>query len=397
MKPARLAVLAVVICLLWAPLPVVADDPSSELRRIQNELSEVNDAIRAARTTASAVGQQVSDAQTALAGALADYNEAQAQVDESIRLVQLTEGQVVSLRGQVMTLESALARTEVDLSKTEERLQRTAVDLYMSAAAVPGMRLFSQSDAASAVTVMAYSSAVFERDDDVFDAFQLLQREEERQRVQVVAKKSQTEAHLQELRTQKAVLEEQRDLAAELLAGAQAQAAAAEQLLASIHRDISAAEQHKEGLEADAAALQREIERLASKEGVAPTGLSWPLNAPVGSPFGYRVHPILGVRKLHTGIDLSAPSGTPIVAAATGTVILSQTYGGYGRAVVIDHGGGIATLYAHQSERAVSVGETVDRGQVVGYVGCSGSCTGPHLHFEVRKNGVPVNPLDYLR
>ena len=138
-------------------MPLVADDPSVELRRIQNELSEINDAIRAARTTASAVGQQVSDAQTALAGALADYNQAQAEVDESIRQVQLTEGQVVSLRGQVMTLESALARTEVDLSKTEERLQRTAVDLYMSAAAVPGMRLFSQRDAAGAATVMAYS------------------------------------------------------------------------------------------------------------------------------------------------------------------------------------------------------------------------------------------------
>jgi murein DD-endopeptidase MepM/ murein hydrolase activator NlpD len=78
-------------------------------------------------------------------------------------------------------------------------------------------------------------------------------------------------------------------------------------------------------------------------------------------------------------------------------VILAETYGGYGRAVVIDHGGGITTLYAHQSQMAVSVGQTVDRGQVVGHVGCSGSCTGPHLHFEVRKSGVPVDPLGYLR
>ncbi|MGH8959109.1 MAG: M23 family metallopeptidase, partial [Acidimicrobiia bacterium] len=231
----------------------------------------------------------------------------------------------------------------------------------------------------------------------VFDAFQLLQREEERQRTQVVEKKSQTEARLRSLHAQKALLEEQRDLAANLLADAEAQAAEVERLLASIRNEIAAAEEHKEGLEADAAALQREIERLASKEGTAPTGLSWPLNARVDSPFGYRVHPILGVRKLHTGIDLSAASGTPIVAAATGRVILAETYGGYGRAVVIDHGGGITTLYAHQSKMAVSVGETIDRGQVVGYVGCSGSCTGPHLHFEVRKNGVPVDPLGYLR
>ncbi|MGH9891850.1 MAG: peptidoglycan DD-metalloendopeptidase family protein, partial [bacterium] len=387
MKPARLAVLTVVIPLLWAALPVAADDPSVELRRIQNELSEVDRAIKAARTNESAVGQRVAAARSALAVALADYSDAQAEVAESIRQVQLTESQVTSLRGQVMTLESALARTAVDLGKTEDRLERTAVDLYMSATSVPGMRFFGQNDAAGVATVLAYSSAVLDRDDDVFDAFQLLQREEERQRTQVVEKKSQTEARLRSLHAQKALLEEQRDLAANLLADAEAQAAEVERLLASIRNEIAAAEEHKEGLEADAAALQREIERLASNEGTAPTGLSWPLNARVDSPFGYRVHPILGVRKLHTGIDLSAASGTPIVAAATGRVILAETYGGYGRAVVIDHGGGITTLYAHQSKMAVSVGETIDRGQVVGYVGCSGSCTGPHLHFEVRKNG----------
>ena len=397
MKSARLAVLAAVISLLWAALPVAADDPSVELRRVQNELSEINRAISAARTNESAVGQQVAAAQSALAVALEDYNLAQAQVDESIRQVQTTEKKVVSLRGQVMTLESALARTEVNLGKTEERLERTAVDLYMSATVLPGVQLFSQNDAAGAAAALAYSSAVFDRDDDVFDAFQLLQREEERQRLQVVEKQVQTEAQLRNLQAQKALLEEQRDIAAELLADAQSQAAAVEQLLASIRHEIAAAEEHKDGLEADAAALQREIERLASKEGVAPTGLSWPLNARVASPFGYRVHPILGIRKLHTGIDLSAASGTPITAAATGRVILAQTYGGYGRAVVIDHGGGITTLYAHQSQMAVSAGQTVDRGQVVGYVGCSGSCTGPHLHFEVRKSGVPVDPLGYLR
>jgi murein DD-endopeptidase MepM/ murein hydrolase activator NlpD len=396
-KTARLAVLAVVISLLWAALPVAADDPSVELRRIQNELSEINRAIKAARTNESAVGQQVAAAQSALAAALEEYNTAQAEVDESIRQVQLTETKVVSLRGQVMTLESALARTEVNLGKTEERLERTAVDLYMSATVLPGVRLFSQNDVSGAAAALAYSSAVFDRDDDVFDAFQLLQREEERQRVQVVEKQVQTEAQLRNLHAQKALLEKQRDIAAELLAGAQTQAAAVERLLSSIRHEIAAAEQHKDGLEADAAALRREIERLASKEGVAPTGLSWPLNARVGSPFGYRVHPILGIRRLHTGIDLSAASGTPITAAATGRVILAETYGGYGRAVVIDHGGGITTLYAHQSQMAVSVGQTVDRGQVVGHVGCSGSCTGPHLHFEVRKSGVPVDPLGYLR
>jgi murein DD-endopeptidase MepM/ murein hydrolase activator NlpD len=396
-KPARLAVLTVVLTLLWVAVPVAADDPTAELRRIQNELSEVNDAIRAARTNESAVGQQVAAAQTVLAQALDDYNAAQARVDEKIHQVEETDKQVTSLRGQVMTLESALARTAVELGETEERLERTAVNLYMNATAVPSIGLFGQNDAAGAATAYEYSAAVFDQDDDVFDAFQLLQLEEERQRASVLEKQQQSQRLLQRLRSERAQLETDRDTASRLLTAAQDQALYVEELLASIRADIAHHEEHKEGLEADAAALQREIERLASREGVAPSILSWPLSGGVSSPFGHRVHPILGVRKLHTGIDINGSSGAPIAAAATGRVILAQTYGGYGRAVVIDHGGGLATLYAHQSQIAVSVGQSVDRGQLVGYVGCSGSCTGPHLHFEVRKNGAPVDPLDYLR
>jgi murein DD-endopeptidase MepM/ murein hydrolase activator NlpD len=332
-----------------------------------------------------------------MAAALDTYNAAQAKVDQLILAVEETEQQVASLRGQVSTLERALAKTTVELNNTEERLEQTAVNLYMSASAVPGADLFSQESVAGAATAMAYSAAVFDRDADVFTAFELLQREEERQRDQVIDKKAQTEAELRRLHEEKASLEVERNRAADALADAQSQAAKVETLLATIHQQIAAAEEHKEGLEQDAIALEDEIARLASKDGTAPSTLAWPVDGPVTSPFGYRIHPILGVRKLHTGIDIDAPSGAAIGAAAAGKVILAQTYGGYGRAVVVDHGGGLTTLYAHQSEIAVSVGQVVDRGQVLGYVGCSGSCTGPHLHFEVRVNGVPVDPLSYLR
>jgi murein DD-endopeptidase MepM/ murein hydrolase activator NlpD len=396
-KSARLAVLLVLLALLGTSLPVAAQDPAAELRDIQNELNQLEQAIRAAQTEASAVGRQVVAAQAAMAAALDTYNAAQARVDELILAVETTEEQVASLRGQVATLERALAKTAVELRETEERLEETAVSLYMSASAVPGVDLFSQNTVASAATAMAYSTAVFDQDADLFTIFELLQREEERQRDQIVDKKLQTEAELQRLHEEKANLEIERNRAADALADAQAQAAKVETLLASIRQQIAAAEEHKEGLEQDAIALEDEIARLASQDGTAPSTLAWPVDGPVTSPFGYRIHPILGVRKLHTGIDIDAPGGAPIGASAAGKVILAQTYGGYGRAVVVDHGGGLTTLYAHQSEIAVSVGEVVNRGQVVGYVGCSGSCTGPHLHFEVRVNGEPVDPLSYLR
>jgi murein DD-endopeptidase MepM/ murein hydrolase activator NlpD len=168
-------------------------------------------------------------------------------------------------------------------------------------------------------------------------------------------------------------------------------------LLDRINHEVRAAEQHKQGLEADAARLQTEIAKLASQGGERPGRLAWPVNGPVSSPFGYRVHPIFGLRRLHGGIDIDSDSGTPIAAAESGLVLLAESYGGYGKAVVIDHGGGLTTLYAHQSKLAVSAGDRVERGSVIGYVGCTGFCTGPHLHFEVWEAGNRVDPMRYLR
>lgn len=122
-------------------------------------------------------------------------------------------------------------------------------------------------------------------------------------------------------------------------------------------------------------------------------GLMLPCSGRFSSGFGYRVHPITGVYKLHTGQDIAAPTGTPIRAAADGTVILSGWMGAYGYAVVIDHGGGISTLYGHCSKLLVGVGDDVKQGQTIARVGSTGYSTGPHVHFEKRVNGTPVNPM----
>lgn len=119
-------------------------------------------------------------------------------------------------------------------------------------------------------------------------------------------------------------------------------------------------------------------------------GLIWPVSGPVTSPFGYRWG------RLHAGIDIGVGYGTPIHAAASGTVVLAGWTGGYGNYTCIDHGGGLATCYAHQSSYAVSAGAHVSQGQVIGYVGSTGHSFGAHLHFEVRINGTPVDPLGYL-
>lgn len=126
-------------------------------------------------------------------------------------------------------------------------------------------------------------------------------------------------------------------------------------------------------------------------------GLTTPLpGAAITSQFGPRVHPIFGTARMHDGIDYGAPQGMPIRTAADGTVVATGVRGGYGNATIVDHGGGVATLYAHQSEMYVAAGTAVRAGQVIGAVGSTGFSTGPHLHFEVRVRGVPVDPLLYL-
>lgn len=152
-----------------------------------------------------------------------------------------------------------------------------------------------------------------------------------------------------------------------------------------------------QALERVSASLGAQIQAAQAASSYSPpastpsaSGFIWPVSGPVTSPFGMRWG------RLHTGIDIGVPYGTPIHAAASGRVIYAGWMDGYGNLVFLDHGSGLSTGYAHQSSIAVSNGQTVTQGEVIGYVGCTGHCFGPHLHFEVRVNGSPVDPLGYL-
>lgn len=181
-------------------------------------------------------------------------------------------------------------------------------------------------------------------------------------------------------------------------------------------------EKDKESLEADKAELEKLKEELIKEEeeleaklqeivaknmlasggSVSPGAVisngSWPVPgySRISSPFGYRIHPVTGANSMHTGIDIPAPTGTPAVAVDSGTVISAGYQGSYGNTVMIRHDNGLVSLYAHNSALVVNVGDRVEKGQVVSKIGSTGRSTGPHLHFEIRVNGIAQNPLNYL-
>ncbi len=185
----------------------------------------------------------------------------------------------------------------------------------------------------------------------------------------ITQEKNTQEQIADKLRTQRAFYEQ-----------AEKQLALESQQLEQQIRDMETAQQH------------------STKEVVKGSGsMSMPISASITSPFGWRHHPIFGVRKFHTGVDLAGANHSPIKAADSGSVLYTGWYGGYGKVVIVSHGNGMATLYAHLSAIKVAPGQNIQKGDVVGNEGSTGFSTGPHLHFEVRVNGKPNNPLNYVR
>ncbi len=149
-------------------------------------------------------------------------------------------------------------------------------------------------------------------------------------------------------------------------------------------------------LKVEARKYRAELERRARLAALNATPSMWPVRGGISSGFGWRVHPIYGYGRMHSGLDITAGYGAPIRATGAGRVIQSGYYGGYGNCVIIDHGNGLTTLYGHCSELAVGQGAFVKKGQTIGYVGSTGASTGPHLHYEVAVNGSQVDPSSYL-
>jgi murein DD-endopeptidase MepM/ murein hydrolase activator NlpD len=326
------------------------------------------------------------------------------------------QGEIAGLRRRESRAQTVLEARRAELARVRVRYERERARYLLlrkklaRAQALLAKRLVEiyKSDQPDLVTVLLesdgfedllvrsdYLTRIGEQDSLIVDRVRKLKAESERKKALLGKLKDEAEAAVAEIEAKKRELAQAR-------AGIQSRQGALASAREQKQGSLGNVRESRRELEGDLAALEaasaQVTAQLQGSGGPGPAGpirqgsggFIWPVNGPVVSPFGMRWG------HLHAGIDIGVPSGTAIRASKSGTVAIAGWMGGYGNYTCINHGGGIATCYAHQSSIGVGVGQSVKQGQVIGSSGCTGHCFGPHVHFEVRINGSPVDPMGYL-
>ena len=394
---------------LIGALPAPAAGPKEELSDVERRIEELAEDIERSRAEKGSAAQRLLDSQAALEESRAAVAAGEADVDAAAARVARRRQELWELRRHRQEVAGNLVATRLADATERRRLRRDSAAMYMEAVG-GGIALFGMADLIEMEAAREYTGAVVRRTDRAMRILAGLRRQAIGQQTELERRSGEVRRAVEALQAEHDLLEDALVELREVEAGRAATVSEAEDRLADIEGELSAAEQHRQGLEADAARLEAELssrrpaEELAQQEAattsttVAPAdnGLSWPLWGLVTSGFGWRFHPIYADMRLHTGVDIDGSAGTSILAAGNGIVIIAGPYGGYGNTVAIDHGDGLITIYAHQETIFVVNGEWVAQGEVIGTVGCTGLCTGPHLHFETRVWGAATDPLSWL-
>ena len=395
----RLLVGCLVALLLTAsilPAAVDAQEEEGKLERVEQRIRDLRSRLTSAQSERTSYVEALEEAEARMLDVRAELSEAEVALIEAEGAVLVVDDAVTSLLRRIRLLDAELAANRLDQRITREQIRDHAVELYMSSTSGIETVLFGSDDLKVSVITLEYNRGLLQNTEVLLSSLEILERQEIARQDRLKEEQAQESDLLEQLEAQLVEAERRKVTVEAAREELGRQISELESILAEIDREIEEWAGHIGALEAESKRLELEILRRQVREGRRPGTLAWPVGGRVTSPFGWRVHPIFGDRRLHTGIDLGSAVGTSIHAAGNGTVILAGSWGGYGRTVVIDHGGGLSSLYAHQSSIAVSEGQSVLAGEVIGYIGCTGFCTGPHLHFEVREVGAPVNPMHYL-
>lgn len=391
--PALCAAAAALLALLLIPAAAPAQDLQSELETKQSQLQKVEERKGVLTTTISRFGDKIDRLTAAVAG----IRTREAAVRERLAAKQDELDKAVAV---LDTARERLARVRAHLERALAALRDRLVAMYETGSPDLTSVLIGSSGLEDLAARAEYLDRLHGADEAVVGRVRDLRDE--------------VRGLVTRLRGAKDRIESARDAIAsekEALTSARTALQSHQRELVATRADREAAlkeiSEHEQELDGSVAAIQGKIAAQLAATGSAPLpvgpikggggSLIWPVDGPVVSGFGPRT--INGSYEYHPGIDIAVPEGTPIRAAATGTVNLQQSEaesGGYGNYTCIDHGGGLSTCYAHQSSFAVSLGQSVSQGEIIGYTGCTGYCLGPHLHFEVRINGSVTDPMAYL-
>lgn len=392
-----MAVLASALAPIQLATPAHAAPTSEDYDSVVKRLEQARKLVKESEARQRDLKSRINQTAAQKEAIETELEELQAVVDQAQGRLNLATGDLNSVQDELQRKTAELQVLLQDLQDAHGMIQGRARAMYKQGPAsviefILGSESFS--DFAGRLQVVSHLFRADKRNLDLIST----------------AKDKVTEErdHISELRQQAAqqadALQSNRDKVAATRNAVDSRKRALNSELSSLGGALSATERDKQKYLAEQKQLERESAQikafLKGKNGgtaaVGPGGMIWPVSGPVTSGYGYRTHPIYGTKRFHAGIDIAASTGTGIKSAADGVVIFAGSKGAYGNAIIVDHGGGLATLYAHLSGFVAGNGAKVSRGTVIGRAGCTGACTGPHLHFEVRLNGEPQNPMKWL-
>ncbi len=328
----------------------------------------------------------------------AEKKVAEQELGQLSQQLRITEVKLKSTQNNLKETKKKAEKTQTELVQTKqeygfksERFSNRLVDIYKNKNMGAIEFLFSPSNLLSVVDASYYFDKLINNDVDMITDIKKNYRSLEHQTKKLETQKKSLSVLNQEIEMRESLLSQKKQQQ--------------QQYIQSLHSEIAEMERMNKDLEKASQEITSRILRLGKATNYLGTGhFARPVEGWLSSLFGYRLHPIFKRRIFHSGVDFAAPQGKPIYAADTGVVIVAgehPQYYGYGKITIIDHGRKngkrLATVYAHQSQILVREGETVKQGQEIGKVGRTGHATGPHLHFEVRVDGIATNPLEYLK